>query len=132
MIRHLPRCGQLSLVLVSVMLAACVVDGVTSLEFSGNRYSGAIIPLAIEPTDLTKIGAPDRSNGLATSQLQVFSLRNVDSANVLIVPGAPGDESPYIVFVRDAVYPTSSPGPNLFQLVPQLCAYATPATDGCP
>ncbi|MEJ7749589.1 MAG: hypothetical protein WKF56_09820, partial [Candidatus Limnocylindrales bacterium] len=106
-------------------------DGVTSLDFSGGRYYGAVIPLALGSDDLTRIGVPERSNGLAPNQLEVFSIRDVDPESVLITASAPGDPTAYLVFVRDGVYPTGSPRPNLFQLVPQLCAYATSATDGC-
>ena len=131
----LARPRHLWLVVVLIAVAACqatLVDGVTSLDFSGRRYYGAVIPLSIQTVDLTKIGTPERSNGLVQSQLEVFSLRDVDPATVLITASAPGDQTPYLVFVRDGVYPTASPRANLFQLVPQLCAFATPETDGCP
>lgn len=128
---YLARTGWLYLGLLLVVLAACQTTYVASLEFSGRRYYGAVIPLSIEPTDLTKIGVPERSNGLAQSQLEVFSLRDVDPADVVIVPSGPGDEVRYLVYFRDGVFPTGSPRPNLFQLVPSLCAYATPGTDGC-
>jgi hypothetical protein len=119
---------------VAFVVLACEVDSVASLEFAGRRYFGAVVhQITIQPSDLTRIGLPQRSNGLGPNQLEVFSLRGVDPTDIVIVRSS-GSEEPrvaYLVFIRDGVVPSSTPPPSLFELVPSLCAYAKTATEGC-
>lgn len=77
---------------------------------------------------------PERSNGLGRDQLEVFSLRGVDPTDIVVVRGS-GGVAPFaanLVFIRDGLFPMSTPPPSLFELVPSLCGYAKPATEGCP
>ena len=86
----------------------------------------------IQPSDLTRIGVPERSNGLGPDQLEVFSLRGVDPTDIVIVRrGSVAPVAANLVFIRDGMFPVSTPPPSLFELVPSLCAYAKPATEGC-
>lgn len=120
---------------VAFVVIACEVDRAASLEFAGRRYYGAVVHQLnrIQPSDLTRIGVPERSNGLGPDQLEVFSLRGVDPTDIVIVRSS-GSEEPkvaYLVYFRAGLVPVATPPPSLFELVPSLCAYAKPATEGC-
>ena len=110
----------------TVSAVACEVDSVTWVSFGGQRYGGAIIPLDVELDDLTIAGDVEDSNDPIFANGQVLALRGVDPRRVLMMPGRSSEEPDYFVFFSEAL----GPG-NVFNQVPELCAYASTQQPEC-
>ncbi len=122
----------LAMALILSVVAGCGAElNVTTLDYAGVRYHGAVLPLTIEPDDLTLLGVTEATNEPEGRQYEVFSLHGVDSAKIVIVPDPDADRGEYLVYIAETVFPASTPRPNLYELVPSLCVYAPSDTEGC-